>query len=268
MTEEHQKVAIVTGAAGGIGGATARRLAHEGFRVVLSDLHPGTAEPLAKELNGKFLVADVTQEEEVAALVETALAKYGHLDVMVNNAGVIGAIGSITEIADADWARTQAVLLSSVFYGMKHAARAMRTAGRGGVILSTTSIGGLAPLAPHAYVAAKAGVIGLTKSVAAELAPDGIRVNAVAPGHVPTPLTISALGDEETMRKVTSAQVPMPYLTEPEEVAGAFAYLASDDARTVTGQTLTVDAGVLVTRLPSGWYTKPPTFVGSSTLPD
>lgn len=266
MADDKAIIAIVTGAGGGLGGAIARRLARDGAQVILSDLHDAVAGPLAQELGGRFLPADVTREDEVAALVGEALSTYGQIDIMVNNAGVIGARGSIAQIEAEHWSRTMAVLVDGVFFGMKHAARVMIAGGNGGVILSTASIAGQAALGPHAYATAKQAVIGLTRSVAAELAPHGIRVNAVAPGYVPTPMSQRAFGNAGDARAIIAERSPMPGVVEPEEIAAAFAYLASKEARTVTGQVLTVDAGVMVSRLPAGFYDRPPEFVGSATL--
>jgi NAD(P)-dependent dehydrogenase (short-subunit alcohol dehydrogenase family) len=261
MSRLQGKVAVITGAGGGLGSAIARRLAADGASLILSDLGPDKAGPLAQELGARFVPADVSREPEVAALVEAALEAHGRLDIMVNNAGVIGAVGSIARIEAEHWSRTMAVLLDSVFFGMKHSARAMIAAEREGVILSTTSIAGLAALAPHAYATAKHAVIGLTRSVAAELAPHRIRVNAVAPGYVPTPMSVRGMGGEAQMRAAIASRNPMPSVVEPEEIAGAFAYLAGDDARHVTGQVLTVDAGVMISRLPGGYYDREPEFV-------
>lgn len=260
------RVAIVTGAAGGLGGATGRRLAADGFSVVLSDMHAGRAEALADELGGLFVLADVTQEDQVAALVDAAMAHHGRLDVMVNNAGVIGAKGSITQMAAADWSRTMAILLDSVMFGMKHAARAMIAGGRGGAILSTSSVAALRTIGPHPYVVAKSAVVALTRSVATELASQRIRVNAVAPGYVPTPMTAQSYGGDNAARDRIADITPMPDVVEADDIAGAFSYLASDDARHVTGQLLVVDGGFTTCDSPASRYQVEPDFIGSATL--
>lgn len=253
------RVTVITGAASGLGEATARRFAKEGARLVLGDIRRDAGEALAAELGAAFLRCDVTREEDVAALVDRAVSAHGRLDCMVNNAGQLGAVGRVEEIEAQGWRDTLAVLLDSVFYGMKHAARVMRPQGAG-VILSTSSAAGLAPLGPHAYTAAKHAVIGLTRSVASELAADGIRVNAVAPGNVPTRMTELAYGDAEAMRRAAEARNPLRRVVEADEIAGAFAYLASDDGLNVTGQVIAVDAGLVDCRLGADYYARSPTY--------
>lgn len=256
-------VTIVTGAASGLGAATARRFAAEGAHVVLSDFNAEAGARLADQLGASFCRADVTSEADIAALVDFAVARHGALDCMINNAGQLGAVGGIARIAEADWTRTIAILLDSVFFGMKHAARAME-GGRGGCILSTASVGGIAPLAPHAYTAAKFGVVGLTQSVASELAGQQIRVNAVAPGKVPTAMTTGYFGGLDEMRKAAAASNPLGTVAEADEIAGAFAYLASPDGRNITGQVLTVDAGITICRHGADYYRREPGYQGAA----
>ena len=247
-------VAIVTGGASGLGAATARRFATDGALLVLADIDEVGGRALADKLGALFVRTDVADEAQVAALVDTAVARHGRLDCIINNAGVLGATGGIDDIAAADWRSTMAILLDSVFYGMKHGSRAIKAGGRGGSILSTASVGGLAALAPHAYTTAKHAIIGLTKSVASELAGHRIRVNAVAPGQVVSGLTASAYGDEAQLRAFAMARNPMGTMVEASEIAGAFAYLAGPDGVNITGQVLTVDAGLVECRLPEAYY--------------
>jgi NAD(P)-dependent dehydrogenase (short-subunit alcohol dehydrogenase family) len=247
-------IAIVTGAASGLGAATARRFAADGASLVLADIDEAGGRTLADALGAQFVHTDVTDEAQVASLVDAAVARHGRLDCIVNNAGALGAMGGIEDLSAAEWRHTMAILLDSVFYGMKHGGRAIKAGGRGGCILSTTSVGGIAALAPHAYTTAKHAIVGLTKSVASELARHRIRVNAVAPGQVVSGLTASAYGNEAQLRAFAMARNPMGTMVEASEIAGAFAYLAGPDGVNVTGQVLTVDAGLVECRLPEAYY--------------
>lgn len=241
------KIAVITGAASGIGEATAIRFVEEGARVVVSDVQVDAGRAVAERLGdaARFIVSDVTDEDQVAAAVDLAIDTWGRLDCMFNNAGVVGAVGPIAETTGDAWCRTIDVLLHSVFYGTKHAARVMIPV-RSGVILSTTSIAGvLGGLGPHGYTAAKHAVIGLTKSAASELIQHGIRVNTIAPGTIPTALTAAALmGDPTNLAAVAEhTKNNTGIASDPMDIANAALYLASDEARLVSGHTLVVDAG-------------------------
>ena len=261
MATASQQVTIITGAASGLGEATARRFANDGARLILSDIQVDRGQSLAEELGADFLSCDVTREEDVEALIDAALARHGRLDCMINNAGKLGAVGSVTDITVSAWTNSIAILLGSVFLGMKHAGRVMRDQGEG-VILSTTSVAGISALGPHAYTAAKHGVVGLTRSVASELAQYGVRVNAVAPGNVPTRMTQLAYdGDPALMMEQWRQRNPLKRVIDADEIAGAFAYLAGPDGRNITGQVLTVDAGLTACRLDASYYGKPAAFV-------
>lgn len=253
------QVTVITGAASGLGAATARRFAAHGAKVVLGDVSEEAGTALADDLGALFVRTDVTDEAQVAALVDAAMNRFGRLDCMINNAGRLGVVGGIAEIEAADWSATLAVLLDSVFFGMKHASRVMAD---GGAILSTTSVGGVAALAPHAYTTAKHAVVGLTRSVASELAGRRIRVNCVAPGQVPTGLTIGAYGDADALRQFAAARNPLGTVIEPDEIAGAFAYLAGPDGRNITGQVLVVDSGLIECRLGADYYGRDTAYVG------
>jgi NAD(P)-dependent dehydrogenase (short-subunit alcohol dehydrogenase family) len=235
------RVAVVTGGASGIGAATVARFLAEGARVVVADLH----EP---EVDVAFVPVDVSDEEQVAAVVDRAVADHGRLDVMVNNAGILGAVGPIADLDAEDWRRTLGVLLDGVFHGVKHAARVMAPQ-RAGAIVSTASIAGLqGGIGPHAYTTAKHAVIGLTRSAASELGRHGIRVNAVAPGIMATPLSaLAATGDRTRMADAEAASASTSLLGTTglaDDIADAFLFLASDESRFVTGHCLVVDAGM------------------------
>jgi len=242
------QVAVVTGGASGIGAGTVRRFVAEGARVVVADLQEEAGGALAAELGDatRFIATDVTEEAGIAAAVDLAVAEFGRLDVMFNNAGIVGVIGPIAETTAAAWDNTISILLRAVFLGTKHAARVM-VPQRSGVIISTSSTAGVVGgLGPHAYTAAKHGVIGLTKSVANELAQYSIRVNAISPGNTVTAMTAGVMGDHsdvDTATKHIAGGSPLGYAGFPEDIANAALYLASDEARYVTGHTLVVDAG-------------------------
>lgn len=244
------KVAVVTGAASGIGAAMARRFVAEGASVIIADLQTDAAEAVASELGAAVAVAlrtDVTVEADVAAAVDLAVSRFGHLDVMVNNAGIVGAVGSISETTVDAWDQTVAVLVRGVFLGMKHAARVMMPQGTGSIISIASSAGMQGGLGPHCYTACKHAVVGLTKSVATELGTSGIRVNAIAPGNTATAMTASVImGDPTAIDDVAEAITATSLLRTPglpEDIAAAAVYIASDEARVLTGHTLVVDAG-------------------------
>lgn len=244
------RVAVVTGGSSGIGAGTVRRFVAEGCRVLIADVQREAGELLAKELGQEacFRFCDVTQEDDIAAAVDEAAGRFGRLDVMFNNAGIVGATGPIARSITADVDLTFAVILRGTFLGMKHAARVMEP-NRSGVILSTSSPAGLVGgMGAHAYSAAKAAVIGLTQSVAAELRSKGIRVNAIVPGAVVTAMTADiVVGDPGDLAGATEAMQATALMSRPglpEDIAAGALYLASDDAAFVTGSTLVVDGGL------------------------
>jgi NAD(P)-dependent dehydrogenase (short-subunit alcohol dehydrogenase family) len=245
------KVAVITGAASGLGEAMARLLVAEGGRVVVADYGVERGRAVATSLGDAavFAACDVTVEEQVAAAVDLAVATWGRLDGVAANAGVVGVIGPIAETPMADWDRTMAVLLRGAFVTVKHGARVMQSLGNGGSIVLTSSVAGVqGGLGPHAYTVAKTGIVGLARSAAAELAASGIRVNAVAPGSIPTGMTAHVMtGDPDAVDKATrriASQSPLGRSGTPDDIAEAALYLLSDAGSYVTGQTLVVDAGV------------------------
>jgi NAD(P)-dependent dehydrogenase (short-subunit alcohol dehydrogenase family) len=245
------KVAVITGAASGLGEATARLMHAEGASVILADIQDDRGRRIAAELGdrARYLHCDVAAEPDVANAVDTAVREFGQLDCMFNNAGIVGAHGGIDEIPLEEYEFTMAVLLRSVFLGMKHAARAMKPR-QSGVILNTTSIGGLhGGLGPHVYGAAKGAVIALTRNVAAELGAWSIRVNAIAPGKILTPMNAaSVVGDPDAMdeaREAFATRTPLRgRIGVADDIAHAALWLASDDAGFVSGHVLVVDGGL------------------------
>jgi NAD(P)-dependent dehydrogenase (short-subunit alcohol dehydrogenase family) len=233
-----------------MGKATVLKFLQEGANVVVADFNEVTGEAALAEAadmgfaqNVRFIKTDVAREEDVEAMLSLAVTEFGGLDIVFNNAGVGGAIGPLTETTVEAWDYTMDVLAKGVFLGIKHAARIMQSQGRGGSIINTASIAGLSGDAgPMVYSAAKAAVISLSKSAAVELGPQRIRVNAICPGFIVTPL---AAGDqlEAAEARYASAQ-PWPEHGTGEHIAGAALFLASEDARFVTGEALVVDGGL------------------------
>jgi NAD(P)-dependent dehydrogenase (short-subunit alcohol dehydrogenase family) len=245
------RVAAITGGASGLGRATALRFLDEGAMVVIADLNADNGQAVVDEAAAvgyrdelRFVRTDVSQEAHIVALVAAAVDGYGQLDVMFNNAGIGGAFGAITDLDADDWDETFAVLVRGVFLGCKHAARQMRVQGWGGSIVNTASIAGLSGGGgPVAYSAAKAAVINLTRAAAVELAPDHIRVNAVCPGAIDTPLLAQGRR-KETADEPRLRFQPWPDHGRADDVAGAVLFLAGDDSHFVTGEALVVDGGL------------------------
>jgi len=244
------KVAVITGGASGMGRATVIRFLREGACVVVADFNTQTGATTLTEAaelgfadNVRFFEVDVAKEADVQAMLQFAVKEFGRLDIVFNNAGVGGAIGPLDETTVDSWDYTMDVLAKGVFLGIKHATRIMRAQGEGGSIINTASIAGLSGDAgPMVYSAAKAAVISLTQSAAVELGPDLIRVNAICPGFIATPL--AAGGDlEATERSFAKAQ-PWPEFGSGDHIAGAALFLASEDARFVTGEKIVVDGGL------------------------
>jgi len=250
MGKLEKKVAVITGAASGIGRATAIRFAGEGAAVVIADMNREGGEAAVrdcKENGGSavFQLADVSSEEDIKGAVARAVKEFGRLDVIYNNAGLGGAVGPLEKTSAENWDRTFSILLRAVFLGIKHAVPEMRKAG-GGSIVSTASIAGIRGAAGlHAYCAAKAGVISLTRSAAIEFAKDKIRVNCICPGLIATPLTYNRLpGGEQTATQLFAAFQPWPRAGRPEDIAAMALFLASDDSEFVSGQAMVVDGAV------------------------
>ncbi|MGB8692644.1 MAG: SDR family oxidoreductase [Steroidobacteraceae bacterium] len=247
------KVAVITGGASGIGAASVERFVKEGCRVVIGDIQAKPGEAFAARFGAaaKFAVCDVTKEDQVAALIDLAVRQFGHLDIMFNNAGIVGAIGPIDTTPYAEWRASLDVLLDGVFFGMKHAARVMKPRGSGSIISMASTAGLMGGLGPHAYAAAKHAVVGMTKNVGAELCRHGIRVNSIAAAAMATPMVASVLtgnpADIEGAKRILTGTSPL--INRPglaEDVANAALWLASDESGYTTGHTLTTDAGITV----------------------
>lgn len=268
------RVAVVTGGASGIGEATVHRFVEEGARVVVADLQREAGEALVAAIgpSARFARVDVTVEDDVAGAVDLAVSEFGRLDIMFNNAGILGAVGSIARASMDDVDRTVAVIFRGTFAGMKHAARVMIPQGCGVIISTSSPAGVVGGVGAHAYSAAKAAVLGLTRSVAAELRAHGIRVNAIVPGAITTAMTADILtgdptdleGAEAALAKGSGTSLGRP--GHPEDIAAGALYLASDDAAFVTGHTLAVDAGYTTIAGPSpfaiGEYEEPGMLLG------
>lgn len=241
------KVALVTGGASGIGRATAVRLADAGFRVVATDLDPGGQEVVAAIAGAVFVEHDVTDEASWERAITTVLDVHSRLDVLVNNAG-ISYVRAVTDTTLADWRALMAVNLDGVFLGTKHGVRAMRLHGDGGSIINVSSTAGLVGSAfLSAYCASKGAVRLFTKAVALECGAEAIRVNSVHPGAVRTPIWGKAglsPEDEAAVAAAVVATSSLARMAEPEEVADAILYLASDASQYVTGSELVIDGGI------------------------
>ena len=248
-----RKVAVITGAASGIGRGTALCLAREGAAVVAADLNSQGGEQVIGEIaaaggQAVFQHTDVSSEPDIKALVDRAVSEYGRLDIMYNNAGLVGAVGPIEKLNADDWDKTIAVLLRAVFLGIKHAVEPMRKAG-GGSIISTSSIASFLP-SPYgaAYAAAKGAVISLTRAAALQLGPDRIRVNCICPGAINTPIwgSMPAFSDPVAVAQLLDQFQTIPRVGRPEDIASMVLFLASDESEWVTGQAMIVDGGLTV----------------------
>ena len=246
------KVAVITGAASGIGAATAKTYVEQGARVVLGDIQDDAGAALVGALGGPehavFCHCNVTSEAEVQALVDTAVSTFGHIDVMFNCAGIVGAVGPMSTTPADEWKLTIDIMVNGVFYGMKHASRHMKEAGSGSIISMSSTAGVMGGLGPHAYAAAKHAVVGMTKNLAAEMGSFGVRVNCIAPAGMATPMVAEVITGnhknlEDTIAALAEASPLKGRAGLAQDVANAALWLASDESGYTSGLTLTVDAG-------------------------
>ena len=238
------KIAIVTGAASGFGEGIARRFAAEGAKVVIADLDGTAAEALAGELGAVAVRADVSIDADVAHLSEAALALAGRIDILVNNAGIGQAPQPLESVSEDEFDRLFAVNARSVFLGARHVVPAMKTR-RAGAILNIASTGAVSPRPNLAwYNATKGWMVAATRAMAIELAPFGVRVNALNPVAGDTPLLATFMGEDTPQRRArVLATIPLGRLSTPADIAAAAAFLCSDEASLITGVALEVDGG-------------------------
>ena len=258
------KVAVITGAASGIGAATAKTYVDHGARVVLGDIQDEAGESMAAALGGTshaiFRHCNVTSEAEVEALVEAAVSEFGQIDIMFNCAGIVGALGPMSTTPAEEWKLTIDIMINGVFYGMKHASRHMKEAGSGSIISMSSTAGVMGGLGPHAYAAAKHAVVGMTKNLAAEVGGFGVRVNCIAPAGMATPMVADVMtGDHQNLEETIATLAALSPLKGraglAQDVANAALWLGSDESGYTSGLTLTVDAGAT-----TGSTAEPPAF--------
>jgi NAD(P)-dependent dehydrogenase (short-subunit alcohol dehydrogenase family) len=246
MQRLQDRVVVVTGAGSGLGLASGRRMAAEGARIVAVDIDPAAAELAAKETGGEFVVADVANEDQVKALFDGIAERYGRIDVAFNNAGISPPDDDsiLTTGLDA-WRRVQEINLTSVYLCCKYVLPHMQRQQKGSIINTASFVAVLgAATSQISYTASKGGVLAMSRELGVQFAREGIRVNALCPGPINTPLLreLFAKDPERAARRLV--HVPMGRFGEPEEIAGAVAFLASDDSSFITASQFLVDGGI------------------------
>jgi len=251
----NEKVALITGASSGIGRATAEVFAAKGANVVLAARRQDELASLVTKIEARggkatAITTDVSKAIDAERMVAHAIDTFGRLDYAVNNAGIEGALGGIVDLDEDDWDRVLDINLKGAYLSMKYEARTMLASGNGGAIVNVGSVNSFLGFATgSAYVASKHGMVGLTTSVSAELAPHGIRVNIVCPGFVDTPMHQRARGllGDELYDNVLLPNVHLRRAGRPDEIARSIVFLCSDEASYITGTTLTPDGGYTLT---------------------
>ncbi|WDF33896.1 3-oxoacyl-ACP reductase [Arthrobacter agilis] len=241
------RTAVITGGASGIGLATARRLAHEGARVVIADICPdGTGNDLAAGIGGRFFRADVTSADDVQAMFAFAQETFGSIDIAFNNAGISPEDdASILDTGIEAWRRVQEVNLTSVYYCCKYVIPYMQAQGKGSIINTASFVAVLgAATSQISYSASKGGVLSMSRELGVEFARQGIRVNALCPGPVNTPLLRELFASDAEKAQRRLVHVPLGRFAEPNELAAAVAFLASDDSSFITASQFLVDGGI------------------------
>jgi NAD(P)-dependent dehydrogenase (short-subunit alcohol dehydrogenase family) len=246
ITRLEGRVAVVTGGASGIGFASAKRLASEGAHVVIADVDPDSGKRAADEVGGLFVATDVTSKEDVDALFQTAFREYGSVDIAFNNAGISPPDDDSILDTDLDaWRRVQDVNLTSVYLCCKAAIPYMQRQGKGSIINTASFVALMgAATSQISYSASKGGVLSMSRELGVQFAREGIRVNALCPGPVNTPLLQELFAKDAERAQRRLVHVPMGRFAEPEEMAAAVAFLASDDSSFMTASTFLVDGGI------------------------
>jgi len=250
MKRFEDKVALVTGAGSGIGRATALAFAGEGAKVVVADVVVQDGEEtvrMIKDAHGQaiFIKTDVSRPDEVEEMVKKTITTYGRLDCACNNAGINGGAHTLTRCTEDLWDSVISINLKGVWLCMKYEVLQMRSQGGGSIVNMASMLGLVGAPGSPAYVASKHGVVGLTKSAALEYAGKGIRVNAIAPGNIDTPMNRRLVADHPQLETWLVEAEPMGRMGKPEEIAAAVLWLCSDEASFVTGHALAVDGGIV-----------------------